>query len=157
MCGSRKNAKIPSDWKLILWAVGIQPHHTDVQHEPWPWTALDRTATLQGASVDVRNETAKDGYAGGDSRERPAIRARGASGSTPACTAGGSRFESCLALHGCHTQHLFIFSCQDGRCVGGRPLGNRGAPTWRIDVAVASQPSKLIGLVRIRYAPPVVR
>ena len=59
-----------------FWAVELQPHHTDVQHTPESapgvWTAIGRAATLQWASVDVRNETAKDRYAGGDGvREHP--------------------------------------------------------------------------------------
>ena len=52
---------------------------TDVQHlaegTPHKWTALQRTATPARASVDVRNETAKGDYAGGDSRDRPAYMA----------------------------------------------------------------------------------
>lgn len=57
-------------------AVGRKPTTTDVQHSaesaPQQWTALQRPATPARASVEVRNETAKAGYAGGDSRERPA-------------------------------------------------------------------------------------
>ena len=59
-------------------AMGRNPITTDVQHTsesaPGIWTALRRSATLAGASVDVRNETAKGDYAGGDGRERPATR-----------------------------------------------------------------------------------
>ena len=54
---------------------------TDVQHmgggNAIQWTALQRPATPARASVDVRNETAKGDYAGGDSRERPAIKPGG--------------------------------------------------------------------------------
>ena len=53
----------------------------DVQHmgggNAIQWTALQRPATPARASVDVRNETAKGDYAGGDSRERPAIKPGG--------------------------------------------------------------------------------
>ena len=60
---------------------------TDVQHNPESapdqWTALQRTTTPAGASVEVRNETAKADHAGGDSRERPAIWSIGAAVALP--------------------------------------------------------------------------
>ena len=57
--------------------VRVSPFSTDVQRikesAPWLRTASHRPATLARASVDVRNETAKGDYVGGDCRESSAI------------------------------------------------------------------------------------